>query len=536
MAFNTPWGRLRFVHLPCGLACAQDVFKWMMDQILTCCDGVTGIADDVVVHGKDDKEHDKHVHKFVRFTCEHGLVFNKDKCAVKQTSVVFFKCVYDANGAHPNPKKVSAVHKMLASETAAQLQKFLRLVTYLSPFIPSLSSFIAPLHGLLKKGTEFIWNISYQEAFDKVKSIVCKDTTLQYFNICKPVTVQVNTSQKGLGAALLQHGCPLAFASKAFTPVKQCCANIECELLSCVFGAEWFHTYVFGCAFTIESDHKPPEQISIKILADTPVHLQRMLLRLQIYDFTIKYWPGKEMLVADALSHYASLKAPEIPLNITINDVHITPDRKTEFQTLIPDGLLLHSLAEMIIAGWPDDTNDVPCALCPYHGHRNTLTVEDSLILQVEALIIPLSEREKILQAIHKGHMGISKCQNRARHCVLTWNQLRHQMPHWIMPNMPMSQPTGTTTAAPANMGPGMAMATPWCWLLPLWWIWILSCYGLLFQDAYHQKDLCISIQCLWDQSWKNSLQKMLSQRYCILTIAPSLPMHSSLSLQQTGG
>ena len=98
--------------------------------------------------------------------------------------------------------------------------------------------------------------------------------------------------------------------------------------------------------------------------------------------------------------------------------MHTAPDRKTEFQTLIQDDPLLHSLAEMIIAGCPDHINDVSHALHPYHGHRNTLPVEDGLILQGEALIICLLEREKILQAIHEGHMGISKCQNRARHCV----------------------------------------------------------------------------------------------------------------------
>ena len=87
------------------------------------------------------------------------------------------------------------------------------------------------------------------------------------------------------------------------------------------------------------------------------------------------------MLVADALSCYAPLKAPEIPLDIIINHVHITSDKKTEFQAVIQDDLLLHSLAEMIIAGWPDDINDVPCSLCPYHDHRNTLTVKDGLIL-----------------------------------------------------------------------------------------------------------------------------------------------------------
>ena len=87
------------------------------------------------------------------------------------------------------------------------------------------------------------------------------------------------------------------------------------------------------------------------------------------------------MLLADALSCYAPLKAPEIPLDITINHVHITHNIKTEFQTLTQVDLLLCSLAEMLVAGWPDDINDVPYALCPYHGDRNILTVEDSLIL-----------------------------------------------------------------------------------------------------------------------------------------------------------
>ena len=137
----------------------------MMDQIHDCCMGVIDIADDVFVHGKDDKEHDICVHKFMRVACEHGLVFNKDKCAVKQASIVFFIWVYDTTGVHPDLEKVSV---------ATQLQKFLRLVTYLSPFTPSFSSFTTLLHELLKKGTEFIWNNSYEEAFEKVKSMFAK--------------------------------------------------------------------------------------------------------------------------------------------------------------------------------------------------------------------------------------------------------------------------------------------------------------------------------------------------------------------------
>ena len=76
-----------------------------MDQILAHYNGVICIADDVVVHGKDDEEHDKCLHKFIRVTDEHGLVFNKDKCAAKQTPIVSFGCVYDANGANADPER-----------------------------------------------------------------------------------------------------------------------------------------------------------------------------------------------------------------------------------------------------------------------------------------------------------------------------------------------------------------------------------------------------------------------------------------------
>ena len=51
------------------------------------------------------------------------------------------------------------------------------------------------------------------------EALVCKDTTLQHFDIQKPVTVQVDVSKKGLGATLLQEGHPVTFASKALTPI-----------------------------------------------------------------------------------------------------------------------------------------------------------------------------------------------------------------------------------------------------------------------------------------------------------------------------
>ena len=47
--------------------------------------------------------------------------------------------------------------------------------------------------------------------------------------------LEVEASAQGLGAALMQNGMPIAFASKSLTPAETRYANIERELLSVVF-------------------------------------------------------------------------------------------------------------------------------------------------------------------------------------------------------------------------------------------------------------------------------------------------------------
>ena len=47
------------------------------------------------------------------------------------------------------------------------------------------------------------------------------DVTLRHYNVKRPVEIHVDASLHGLGAALVQDGKPVAFASKALTPTKQ---------------------------------------------------------------------------------------------------------------------------------------------------------------------------------------------------------------------------------------------------------------------------------------------------------------------------
>ena len=114
-----------------------------------------------------------------------------------------------------------------------------------------------------------------------------------------------------MGAVLLQEGRPIAYASKSLTDTEKRYANIDRELLAVVFGAERFRTYVYGKHFVVESDHKPLEMIQLKNLMAAPTRLQRMLLRIQHYDITIKYRPGKEFLLADGLSRLPNPRSRE---------------------------------------------------------------------------------------------------------------------------------------------------------------------------------------------------------------------------------
>ena len=230
---------------------------------------------------------------------KYGLVFNPQKTHVKAPALNFFGCLYDADGVHPDPDKVHTIHALPVPTNVTKLQEFLGMVMYLSPFIPGLSTLTALLHELFKKDTDFMWNHTYDVAFQHVKDTVISDTTLRYFEPSMPMTIQVDVSQVGLGVALLQNNKPITFASKALTETEFCYANIEREILAVVFGAERFRTYVDGRSFTIKSDHKPLESIFQKNLADMLSWLQHMLLCLQGYDYIIHYHPGKEMALPD---------------------------------------------------------------------------------------------------------------------------------------------------------------------------------------------------------------------------------------------
>ncbi|XP_068240343.1 uncharacterized protein [Palaemon carinicauda] len=399
--FNSPFRRYCFRRLPFGLNVSLNLFQRVMDKILQGLPGVVSIADDIIVYASTPAEHSERLSTLFNRARERGLLFNPAKYAISVSEVQFFGNIYSKSGVRPDPVKVQAIAQLKAPTSISEIQSFLGMANHLPPFVPNLSDHTAQLRKLLQKDIDFQWHPEHDEAFMSVKQHICQAGSLTYFDPSKPSVIQVDASQEALDAALLQDGRPIAFASKSLTDTEMRYANIERELLACVFGAERFHTYIYGKPFVIESDHKPLEMISKKNLTAAPTWLQRMFLRLQRYDYDIKYKPGREMTLPDSLSRLPKHGTDKpIDLNIKVCYVQFSNNKLAELRgtTASDDELVL--LQKYIISGFSEKQRDLPAEIRKYWPYRDEFGIENGHTIKGEQLMVPESLRTQYLETI----------------------------------------------------------------------------------------------------------------------------------------
>ena len=141
-----------------------------------------------------------------------------------------------------------------------------------------------------------------------------------------------------------------------------------------------------------------------------------MLLRLQQYDYTIVYRPGKEMVLPDCLSRLPKQGVDEtIEMDVQVSFVQFSNTKLAELKHATAEDEQLHSLTKYILDGFPERQRDLPSDIRQYWSCRDELSIENGLLIKGQQLIIPTTLRPEYLAKVHEGHQGITRCQARAR-------------------------------------------------------------------------------------------------------------------------
>ncbi len=160
-AFNTPYGRYRWLRLPFGIKVSSEIFQKHLNQVLQGLVGVICIANNIVVYGcgetveQAQPDYDVNLANLLKRCREKNVKFSYEKSKFHCEEIPFMGRLITSGGLKPDPAKIDAVVKMTKPTDVKSIQRFIGFVTYLSRFLPDLSDHLEPLRRLIK--TNQVW-------------------------------------------------------------------------------------------------------------------------------------------------------------------------------------------------------------------------------------------------------------------------------------------------------------------------------------------------------------------------------------------
>ena len=115
---------------------------------MQCLPDVKCIADDVLIHGTCEADHDSNLDGFM-LTCQQKAIKLNAEKLVKE--VPFRGHLLTTEGLKPDPEKVKAIVEMPRPKERDDLLRPNGMVNYLSRFLPHLSDVMKPIRGLTDK-------------------------------------------------------------------------------------------------------------------------------------------------------------------------------------------------------------------------------------------------------------------------------------------------------------------------------------------------------------------------------------------------
>ena len=211
---------------------SSEIFQKRVNQALEGLEGILNITYDILIYGVGDEneariDHDRKLEALLNRCREQGVVLNKNKLKLHISEVSFMGHIFSKEGLKIDPDKVKAILEMSRPEDVEGVQRLNGFINYLAKFLPRLADQMEPIRRLTRQHTEFEWAEEQEKALQAVKRLVTTAPVLSYYDPKAELELQCDASKKGLGAALLQRGKPIAYASRTLTETEQRYAQIE---------------------------------------------------------------------------------------------------------------------------------------------------------------------------------------------------------------------------------------------------------------------------------------------------------------------
>nr|GEV88662.1 putative reverse transcriptase domain-containing protein [Tanacetum cinerariifolium] len=184
----------------------------------------------------------------------------------------------NSESIHVDPNTIEAVKNWKPPKTPNEIRSFLGLAGYYRRFIVSFSKIAKPLILLTQKNKKFEWGDEQDNAFQTLKDMLCDAPILALLEGVDDFVVYCYASNQGFGCVLMQRNKVIAYASRQLKIHEKNYTTHDLELGAVVF------------ALKID------------------------------YDCEIRYQPGKENVVADALSRKERTKPRRVrAMSMTIH-------------------------------------------------------------------------------------------------------------------------------------------------------------------------------------------------------------------------
>ncbi|KAL0198417.1 hypothetical protein M9458_006957, partial [Cirrhinus mrigala] len=320
-AFCTPFGLFEWNRMPFGLCNAPSTFQRLMERLFgdQRHQSLLLYLDDIVVFSSSVTQHLERLEVVLGRLKREGLKAKLEKCAFFKQQVKYLGHVVSSQGVATDPSKVEVVAKWGRPVNVTELRSFLGFASYYRRFVEGFAKLAAPLHKLVAEfvgsrhkksaGPSFAsaWTEHCQNSFDTLKEKLTTSPILAYADFSLPFILEVDASHRGLGAVLSQEQegkvRPIAFASRSLRPTERNPVNyssMKLEFLALKWAmTEKFREYLLGHRCVVFTDNNPLSHLESAKLGATE---QRWAAQLAVFDFEIRYRPGKSNSNADALS------------------------------------------------------------------------------------------------------------------------------------------------------------------------------------------------------------------------------------------